>query len=242
VCSPEGRVTPGDSFVARPPTKRKRFSRTTRHCALSLTALGPTAAVAPRCAAAVASAVASNDDVDELCGVMPDVCDSIEDEADAIFTIIDENGDGSISRTELTKHFLKAGYNQQAVDMVFAKLDIDGDEEITREELKRGLLRYTPLREAPGLGGYNKQYIDEIHVDADTLFAAIDKDDSGTISKEELREHLKEFSKYSFKAISKIFKLLDANRDGEIDRDELRSAFVKFSALRQAIGDGPNFK
>ena len=42
------------------------------------------------------------------------------------------------------------------------------------------------------MGGYNKQYVKEIQIDADTLFAAIDKDNSGTISKNELREHLKE--------------------------------------------------
>ena len=35
-----------------------------------------------------------------------------------------------------------------------------------------------------------------------------------TTTKDELRDHLKQFSKYSFKAISNIFKLLDVNRDG----------------------------
>ena len=35
--------------------------------------------------------------------------------------------------------------------------------------------------------------------DADTLFNSIDTDNSGEISKEELREHLKTFTKYSFK-------------------------------------------
>ena len=65
---------------------------------------------------------------------------------------------------------------------------------------------------------------------------------SGSISKDELREHLKTFSKYSFKAISKIFKMLDVNKDGSIEKEELRNAFVQYSALRQAIGDGPNHK
>ena len=64
----------------------------------------------------------------------------------------------------------------------------------------------------------------------------------GSITKDELREHLKQFSSYSFKAISNLFKLLDVNKDGGIERDELREAFVRSSALRQAIGEGPNFK
>jgi len=47
---------------------------------------------------------------------------------------------------------------------------------------------------------------------------------------------------HASQAISKIFKLLDVNKDGDIEKKELRDAFVKYSALRQAIGEGPNFK
>ena len=61
-------------------------------------------------------------------------------------------------------------------------------------------------------------------------------------TKDELREHLKQFSGYSFKAISNIFKLLDVNNDGGIEKAEIREAFVKYSALRLAVGEGPNFK
>ena len=49
-------------------------------------------------------------------------------------------------------------------------------------------------------------------------------------------------SGYSFKAISALFKVLDVDKSGGVDKDELRAAFVKYSALRQAIGEGPNFK
>ena len=40
--------------------------------------------------------------------------------------------------------------------------------------------------------------------DADTLFNSIDTDNSGEISKEELREHLKTFTKYSFKVRTSV--------------------------------------
>ena len=39
-----------------------------------------------------------------------------------------------------------------------------------------------------------------------------------------------------------IFSMLDIDEDGDISQEELRNAFVKYSALRQAIGEGPNFK
>lgn len=58
----------------------------------------------------------------------------------------------------------------------------------------------------------------------------------------ELRIHLREFSKFSDKAITNIFSFLDIDSDGGITREELRSAFVSYSALRQAIGAGPNYK
>ena len=47
----------------------------------------------------------------------------VESGADAVFAVIDKNGDGSVSRAEMTEHLLKAGYNEAAVEVIFAKLD-----------------------------------------------------------------------------------------------------------------------
>lgn len=216
------------SFLVQPPTQR--------HC-LGALAAAPrvahvTAGAAPRLAC-----VSMVEAVEEEA----DIIDVVKD-ADAVFSVIDVNGDGSIDRAELLEHLTKAGYDEKAVNMLFDKLDTDQSESIDRNELREGFLKYTPLRTAPGLGAYNQQFVEEIHADADALFAALDKNNDGAISKDELREHLKQFSGYSFKAISTIFKTIDVNADGGIEATELRDAFVKYSALRLAIGEGPHFK
>eukprot|EP00316_Scyphosphaera_apsteinii_P013235 CAMPEP_0119299446 /NCGR_PEP_ID=MMETSP1333-20130426/1522_1 /TAXON_ID=418940 /ORGANISM="Scyphosphaera apsteinii, Strain RCC1455" /LENGTH=209 /DNA_ID=CAMNT_0007300885 /DNA_START=167 /DNA_END=796 /DNA_ORIENTATION=+ len=181
-------------------------------------------------------------DVEEICTVIPEVCADVEADADAVFSIIDKDGNGMIEREELRNHLSKAGYAVKAVDLIFDKLDTNADEMISRDELRAGFLKYTPLREAPGLGTYNAKFVEEIHEDADRLFSTLDRNGDGSIEPIELRDHLKQFSDYSPRAIGNIFLLLDVNKDGEIERGELRDAFVKYSALRQAIGEGPNFK
>jgi Ca2+-binding EF-hand superfamily protein len=110
------------------------------------------------------------------------------------------------------------------------------------EELIAGFTNYTPLRKAPGFGTYNEQFKELIHADADALFNAIDGNNDGEITDAELRVHLRQFSNFSDAAITNIFSMLDTNANGGVDRTELRSAFVRSSALRQAIGQGPNFK
>jgi len=167
---------------------------------------------------------------------------TIHADADAVFNVIDSDGDGSVSREELTNHLVSAGYTESAVNAIFSKLDSNADGVLSRDELRAGFVNYSPLRTAPGLGAYNSEFIAEITADADTLFKSIDVDNSGDISETELRMHLRTFSGYSDVAITNIFSMLDVNEDGDVSQEELRNAFVKYSALRQAIGEGPNFK
>lgn len=167
---------------------------------------------------------------------------SIQAQADAVFNLIDVDGNGGVSFDELRDHLVTSGYAAAAVEKIFNKLDADADGELSKEELRDGFVKFAALRSAPGLGSYNAAFVEEIYADADTLFDTVDANDDGGISDRELRVHMRTYTSYSDSAISAIFANLDANEDGEVSRDELREAFVKSAALRQALGMGPNFK
>jgi Ca2+-binding EF-hand superfamily protein len=171
----------------------------------------------------------------------------VHKDADTIFSVIDIDGDGTITLEELSTHMTKAGYASDVVGKIFSKFDINKDGGVSRDEFRAGLLQFSPLRSAPGLGNYNSAFVKEIHADADFLFRSIDTDKSGSISKKELQEHLKQASKYTSAAVDNIFAALTLNDGGEssklgISKEDLRDAFVRNSALRQAIGEGPNYK
>jgi len=158
----------------------------------------------------------------------------IQRDADAVFSIIDANGDGFISRRELTNHLTDAGYTYAVVNSIFNKLDINNDGKISKKEFRNGYVLFTSLRSAKGLGNYQSKFENKIHDDADTVFNSVDINQNGEIDIIELKSHLN--NKFSKKAITKIFDILDINNDGTISRQELRDAFVRYSALRLSIG------
>jgi Ca2+-binding EF-hand superfamily protein len=171
----------------------------------------------------------------------------VHKDADTIFSVIDIDGDGTITLEELSNHMTKSGYANNVVEKIFSKFDINKDGGVSRDEFRAGLLQFSPLRSAPGLGNYNSEFVKEIHADADFLFRSIDTDKSGSISRKELQEHLKRVSKYTNAAMDNIFAALTLDDGGEsskigISNEDLRDAFVRNSALRQAIGEGPNYK
>jgi len=169
--------------------------------------------------------------------------ESVHADADVIFSIIDKDGNGFIEKAELTSHLKPSGYTEQVVNTIFAKMDMNKDGKISKQEFQGGMVLFAQLQSAPGLGNYNAEFVKEIHEDADQVFQSVDGDSDGSITSKELKNHMgRKFNSYSEAAIDRIFLLLDFDGNKSIDRDELRDAFVRFSALRQAIGEGPNYK
>mmetsp|Transcript_23629 Transcript_23629/g.27875 ORF Transcript_23629/g.27875 Transcript_23629/m.27875 type:complete len:231 (+) Transcript_23629:99-791(+) len=169
--------------------------------------------------------------------------ESVHRDADVIFALIDIDGDANVSLEEITDHLSVAGYTEKVIKQIFVKMDTNKDNQISKDEFRNGMVLIKALQTAPGLGNYNAQFLNEIHEDADQVFQSADSDGNGKISEFELKSHIRRtLPKYSDEAVDNIFKSIDHNNDKKISRTELRDAFVRCSALRQAIGEGPNFK
>ncbi|KAL9179286.1 hypothetical protein ACHAXT_008576 [Thalassiosira profunda] len=168
---------------------------------------------------------------------------SVHRNADATFAIIDVDGGGSLSRAEFANHLSVSGYNQETIDKIFNKMDANKDNEISKQEFRDGMVMLKALQSAPGLGNYNTEFVKEICEDADQVFQSADADGNGEIDRDELRSHIgRSFANYAEGAIDEIFRNIDVNSDGTITKAEFREAFIRSSALRQAIGEGPNYK
>jgi hypothetical protein len=83
----------------------------------------------------------------------------VHKDADTIFSVIDIDGDGTITLEELSNHMSKSGYADDVVEKIFSKFDINKDGGVSRDEFRAGLLQFSPLRSAPGLGNYNSEFV-----------------------------------------------------------------------------------
>ena len=73
--------------------------------------------------------------------------------------------------------------------------------------------------------------------EADAAFERLDVNKDGSISEEEVAAYLTSNGYPTPEVTAQtIFKTLDVNGDGAVSREELAAGYVKYSALRQALG------
>jgi Ca2+-binding EF-hand superfamily protein len=186
--------------------------------------------------------VSAGDDEDDTTSTM----EIVHRDADVIFSIIDKDGNGYIDLDELMNHLKPVGYTEKVINNIFDKMDTNDGGKISRHEFQGGMVLFAALQSAPGLGNYNAEFVKEIHEDSDQVFQSVDTNGDGSIDVKELKSHLKRTAKFgnefSDTAIDRIFMMLDVDGNKRIEKEELRDAFARYSALRQAIGEGPNYK
>jgi len=164
--------------------------------------------------------------------------ETVHEMADALFNVLDRNGDGAIEKEELGCHLLLARYTEAQVEGLFELLDVNKDGSVSRDELREAFVRYPTLRSAPALGSLQKSERSTLHAEADATFDALDLDGNGTLSLDELQAHFaaREGPTFSAVAVENIFRTLDSNGDGEISRSEFRGGYIRLRAMRLALG------
>ena len=160
----------------------------------------------------------------------------LEKDADVVFSMIDADGDGAVTKGELCTRLSGFGYTQSSISNVFEKISADPSNSVlSLAEWRDAYIKHPTLRTAPGLGGALKA---KFSADADAVFSLLDRDGNGVIESDELREYLVERSGYGEELPTKVLRAVDVDQSGGIDREEFRKAFIKYPSMRTAPGLG----
>jgi len=135
-------------------------------------------------------------------GLMSSLVDPLElRELKQVFSSMDDNRDGYLSIEELNSAITKSGVSA-AAGTLFAAADVNHDGRLSSEEFVAATMQR------------------EIYLREENLrlvFQHLDKDDSGTIDRQELVQVFGEFG------VNQMIAEADANDDGEIDFEEFKA-------------------
>ena len=133
------------------------------------------------------------------------------------FSAIDIDGDGQLTKDELTAYFGQE--KQEKVDFMMKVMDLD----------RSGTIEFHEYLEMAAFLECNKGITEE---KIKTFFRALDKDGNGVLSTDEIRSFYKMISDLSAKAplddeTEELIKSLDINGDGKVDYDEFAKGYFK---------------
>ena len=136
------------------------------------------------------------------------------DDVRAAFKRFDANGDGALSKNELSAALKSSGhsYSDVEVDAIFSLGDVDGDGEVSLQEFV-DLMSPSSSEVLAKLRGNFRSI-----ADVKAAFKKIDTDGDGLLSKNEMQNS--PGCKFDREEVDAIFQLGDINGDGELDMGE----------------------
>ncbi len=143
-------------------------------------------------------------------------------EMEEIFSAMDENNDGMLSKEEISKGYEKhfgVQIEDEEVDKIFDAIDTDGSGAIDYSEFLMATMNESQLLSKENLK---------------RAFKMFDKDNSGTISRDEIREALGDMEE---EIAEKIISEVDVNNDGEISFEEFETMMTSLVSNKPSIGD-----
>ena len=143
------------------------------------------------------------------------------DKMEEIFADMDENNDGMLSKEEISngyeKHFGMA-IDDDEIDKIFSAIDTDGSGAIDYSEFLMATMNEQQLLSKEKLKA---------------AFKMFDKDNSGTISREEIKEALGNVGE---EVAEKIISEVDDNDDGEISFEEFEKMMSSLVSNQAVTG------
>jgi calcium-dependent protein kinase len=128
----------------------------------------------------------------------------------SLFTQLDEDGNGTLSRDELTRGLRKTNIPAEQIQLILEGIDVDGSGEIDYTEFLAAALE-------------RREFLEESACWA--AFKVFDRNGDGRITKAELAHVVNSYQiteKWSREQIQDLMNEVDANGDGFIDFEEFR--------------------
>jgi Ca2+-binding EF-hand superfamily protein len=138
-----------------------------------------------------------------------------------LFNKLDQNGDGSIDKTEMGSI---ASKNGPSVEDIFTKMDTDQNGAIGKNEFEAALSKMR-ANHPPGPPPQGN-----MGASPEDMFNKIDQNGDGSITKDELTSFMGENNQ----DVDKIFKEADTNKDGVISRSESDAYMEKMKEQRKS--------
>ena len=174
---------------------------------------------------------------------------SSSDLKDKVFKNGDQNGDGSISKDELSKLLSNSSQSNTTVDDLMSALDTDNDGSISKSESDAAIDKAGQQRHAQGPPPppppADSSSSSSDKTSSNQIFDALDTNEDGTVSVSELLAALSSndgsssdnsssdtsssssSSSTDSSVVKKIFDAMDTNQDGSVSKSELEAAFTK---------------